>query len=388
MLSLTGCGSGGGGSTETSASATDQTQSPESTVPEDLSLDNIVLDTNENPTSAEASSLLDWWRNHGGGTGSGGSGSGSGGGTPPPDCTPVMDGYGKNGPYTMVNESFVNPMWTGTGSYPVTVFYPEERTDPAPVMFFSHGLGGYKWISYKSIITNLATRGFVVVFSPYPNQLIPVLNNYDIMWNGFVMATQQYASRMDLTKVGFLGHSYGGGTVPAMAQRGLEQGWGTQGAFMYPMAPWYVYDMTSTQLASFPANMKLIVQVYNEDVINDHRMGIDIFNSTTSIPTTEKAYYNGLSGAVEPVGHTVPTNQELNQLDSDLVQKPLNALIDYAFNLGSCVDQAKAYALDGQGVHFQNTVTKNPAPAAAESTYSQRWSSYMNPRRWFDYPAR
>lgn len=328
-------------------------------------------------------SFATWWRNHGGSSG------GTGTTTPPPppppttggDCTTVMNGYGTNGTYTMAYESFANPMWSGTGSYPVTVFYPKERTDAAPVMFFSHGYGGMDWTSYKSIITNLSTRGFVVVYSPYPKQLTPVQSNLDIMWNGFLLATQKYASRMDLSKVGFLGHSYGGGAVPSMARRALAQGWGSQGAFMYPMAPWYVYDMTPAQLTSFPANIKMIVQVYNEDVVNDHRMGMDIFNSTTSIPTTEKSYYNGLSGAVEPVGHTVPTNRELNQLDSNLVQKPLDALIDYAFNLGSCTAQAKSFALDGQGTLFQHTVTKTPASVVAQSTYSQQWSSSMNPRK-------
>ena len=107
--------------------------------------------------------------------------------------------------------------------------------------------------SYKTLINYLVSRGMIVVYSPYPNQLTPVQNNLNIMFNGFDLAAQKYASRMDLTRVGFLGHSYGGGAVPSMARRGLAKGWGTNGAFMFPMAAWYVYDMTDAQMASFGA---------------------------------------------------------------------------------------------------------------------------------------
>ena len=149
---------------------------------------------------------------------------------------------------------------------------------------------------------------------------------------------------------------------------------------MFPMAPGYVFDMSSAQLASFPAYMKMIVQVYNEDTMNDHRMAIDIFNSTTSIPMTEKAYYNIVSGGVSPAGHSVPSDQEVNELDHLAVRKPLDALIDYTFNLSDPCG-GKSYGLDGQGEHFQHTVTKNPSPVADESTYTWSWSSFANPRR-------
>ncbi|MBZ0154587.1 MAG: hypothetical protein K8I29_00040 [Alphaproteobacteria bacterium] len=286
--------------------------------------------------------------------------------------------YGEDGSYTTVYEQFENPLWSG--GKPVTVFFPQERTDPAPVMFFSHGLGGYNWTGYRTLITHLVSKGFLVVFSPYPNSYGTPLDNYDTMWNGFEMATQKYASRMDLQKVGFLGHSYGAGAVPAMARRALEKGWGKQGAFMFPMAPWYVYDMTDAQMSSFPAYMKMIVQVYEEDTINDHRMAIDIFNSTTSIPMTEKAYYNVVPGTVGPADHTVPSDREVNDLDRLAIRKPLDALIDWAFNIGDPCG-GKSYALDVQGEHFQHTVTDTPSPVAAESTYLQAWSSAVNPRR-------
>ncbi|MFO0754745.1 MAG: hypothetical protein U0411_15630 [Thermodesulfovibrionales bacterium] len=298
------------------------------------------------------------------------------------DPVTISADYGEEGPYSMTYEQFENTAWTvAAGGTKVTVFYPKGLSSPAPVLFWAHGFGGTNWTGVRSLITHMVSRGFVVVHSPYPSSGTDVPGRYQIMWNGFQMAAERYASKMNLKKVGFLGHSFGGGAVPAMAWKALnEQGWGTQGVFLFMLAPWYVYNMTDAQLASFPARTKMVIQVYNEDTVNDHRMAVDIFNSTTSIPLSEKAYYNGVPGAVEPVDHTVPSDREVNELDHLLVRRSLDALIDYSFTISDPCG-GKSFAVDGQGDRFQHTVTKNPSPVAAESTYQWPWSSYSNPRR-------
>ncbi len=277
--------------------------------------------------------------------------------------TAVQYTDGKSGTYTMTYETFENPAWVG--GTPVTVFFPKERTDPAPVMFFSHGYGGSAWISYKTMITHLVTRGFIVVYSPYPSTT-NYSGLYDIMWNGFQMAAERYAARMNLQQVGFLGHSFGGGSVPAMAWKGLvEKGWGKQGAFLFVLAPSPALQMTDNQFSSFPKQATMIVQSYNEDTVVDHRYAIDIFNKM-GVSDSQKAYYNILTGAVSPAGHTVPSDREINDLDVYAVRTPLDALIDITFKLTDRVCDAKSYALFGYGDHFQHTVTKTPAPVAAQ----------------------
>ena len=276
--------------------------------------------------------------------------------------TAVRYSDGKSGPYTMTHESFENQAWAG--GTPVTVFFPKERTDPAPVMFFSHGYGATAWVSYGTMIKHLASRGFIVVYSPYPSTT-DYSGLYDIMWNGFQIAADRYAARMNLQQVGFLGHSFGGGSVPAMAWKGLSgKGWGKQGAFLFVLAPAPAMQMTDSQFSSFPKHATMIVQSYNEDTIVDHRFAIDIFTKI-GIPDSQKAYYNILAGAVSPAGHNVPADSEVNDLDAYAVRTPLDALIDITFKLTDRVCDAKSYALFGYGDHFQHTVTKTPAPVAA-----------------------
>lgn len=261
----------------------------------------------------------------------------------------------------MAYEQFENPAWAAaSGGTSVTVFYPKERTDRAPVMFFSHGFGATAWISYGSLIRHLATRGFIVVYSPYPATSVTDSGLYDIMWNGFQMAAERYAARMNLQQVGFLGHSFGGGAVPAMARKGLvEKGWGKQGAFLFVLAPAPAMQMTTAQFSSFPKQATIIVQSYSEDTIVDPGWAINIFRKI-GIPESQKAYYTILSGNVEPADHNVPSDAQINDLDTLAVRTPLDALIEYTFKLSDRMCDAKSYGLLGYGSHFQHTVTKTP----------------------------
>jgi hypothetical protein len=265
----------------------------------------------------------------------------------PQDLTAPME-YGETGPYTMSSETFENSMWRlSDGGEPVTVLLPIERSDSAPVLFFSHGFGCTNWMGYRSLLTHLVSWGFAVV----------------------------------LQKVGFLGHSFGAGAIPAMAWKGLvEEGWGTEGAFLFIMAPWYSHDIGDAQLEIFPEYVNMIIQVYNEDNINDHRMAIDIFTNI-AIPDSRKAYYNVVEGRF-PAKHSVASDRQNNKLDCLAVRRPLDALIDYSFEITDPYE-GKNYALDGQGEHFQHTVTKNPTVVADESKYRWQWSLFLNPR--FNY---
>lgn len=288
--------------------------------------------------------------------------------------------YGNPGSYTMGIETFENSIWKlSAGAKPVTVLFPAECPTPVPVLFYSHGFRGTDWRGTKSLFTHLVSRGFAVVHSPYPSLGMTHAERYQILWNGFQEAVDHYATKLNLKKVGFIGHSYGAGAVPAMAWKGLvEKGWGTEGAFLFILAPWYSYDLSDTQLENFPKNLKMIMQVYNEDVINDHRMAIDIFTKI-SIPDSEKAYYNVVEGDFE-ADHSVPSDRQKNELDHLAVWKPLDALMDYSLKT-AFPTEGKKYALEGQGNHFQHKVTKSPTPVADSSTYKWPWTSIANPRR-------
>jgi len=236
----------------------------------------------------------------------------------------ISDGYGTNGPYGVTTTQFTNPEWV-LGKK-VTIFSPTGATGTHPVIFVSHAFGANDYVQYQSLINALTTRGNVVVFSPF-NALAPShRKRYDQLWAGFNTAVANYAStlQMDTTRVGFIGHSFGGGATPEMFKRGvLDAGWGANGRFMLVFAPWYVYDVTDAELASLPSNTKALIQVYDDDTVNDHRMAIDnIWSKLTSVSAANKDYVmlpSAANGTCSlPADHGVPMQSGGNygKLDS------------------------------------------------------------------------
>lgn len=287
--------------------------------------------------------------------------------------------YGMDGPFSLEEITFENDLWpTEDGGVPVSVLLPVERDLPVPVIFYSHPFGGTDWHYSETLFRHLVSLGIAVVFSPYPTLVedyLSILSRYEMLWRGFEMAVDQYYSSFDLSKVGFAGHSFGGGATPAMAWKGfVEFGWGNDAAFMFMMAPWYSYDISEAQLAAFPEHVYMVEQVYDDDIVNDHRMAIDIFNAI-GIPMDRKSYCN-----VQDGGHETPTDrQEDEDLRRNAVYAMMDALIDAAFGI-SRPENGKAFAIDGSGEHIRHSITKNPEPVEDDSHYKFPWSSPYNPR--------
>ena len=263
-------------------------------------------------------------------------------------CAASATQYGATGPYKVVSETFENPMWPlSDGGTPVTVLLPSGHPGPAPVMFFSHGLGGTAWSGYRSMLQNVCSWGVVVVFSPYPTSL-DWSSQYEILWYGFQEATDLYAAEFDLSRVGFAGHSWGGGATPNMALRGVEAGWGDQGLFMFIMAPAPASGVSDAELRSL-SHAKLIMQVYENDTICPHSWAQSTYDK---VGTAEKAYYYVYGG-----DHFTPTERgAFSDLGRRAVWEPLDALIDYTFELERPYD-GMMYALYGQGGHYETDVT-------------------------------
>ncbi len=191
-----------------------------------------------------------------------------------------------------------------------------------------------------------------------------------------------------------MGHSFGGGASIALSYRAFtENGWGQDGRFLFTMAPWYAYNISAEQLHSFPANVKMITQIYDEDDFNDHRMAIDIFKHI-NIPDSEKDFIYFKSSTI--AGYTYRTDRVLpnsrsafDALDYYGVYRQLDAMIDYSFNNNQA---AKSVAL-GNGSTEQVTmlgfngqlmapliVTDSPSPQYPQSKYLFPCGSSENPR--------
>lgn len=302
-----------------------------------------------------------------------------------------LSGYGADGQYTVAKVSFPSPLYSGKN---VTVFYPKEISTARPTIFYSHPYGGEESSYNIGLYEFIAKKGYAVVFAPYPTTGATIDERYNTLWESFKKAVTNYPNIIDTSKVGFMGHSFGGGASFALAHRGfIDEGWGENGRFIFTMAQWYAHQITDEDLKNFPDNTKLITQVYDDDVTNDHRLAIDTYKNIT-IPNSEKDFIlikkSVLPTYTYTAEHTLPNTQSAyDAYDYYGIYRLLDALIDYSFNgntaaknvaLGNgSAEQVTMPSYNGQ-VLSPLEVTDNPAAAYPQSKYQFQCSSVNNPR--------
>ncbi len=319
---------------------------------------------------------------------------------------PIDSGYGAKGRYSVKVDSIKHPVWE---KHSVYLFHPGEITAPVPVIFFCHGIGADNPAVYQQLIDHCVSRGLSVVYTPFEmsSAMVAPLEMYTSVWNGCISAVKSWSSMVDTARIGFTGHSYGAGALPSFTYKAVTQkNWGSKGVFMFLMAPWYSYELTDSLLKSFPPNVKLVVEIFNDDHINDHRMAIDIFQSI-AIPDTEKDFitlYSDSSQGVKLVaGHELPEGTHrwgwnVDAFDYYGVWKILDALCDYTFNnntaaksvcLGNGSKQQRFMGKWSNGKLFTPLeVTDAPQVKYVQTRFVNFWNHTFNPRakiqRYFD----
>lgn len=295
---------------------------------------------------------------------------------PPCPAQPIAAGYGADGAYGVETAQLANP---GDAGDEMTIFFPKGVKTPRPVVFFAHGFGPGRTDTYADLIQHMVSRGYVVVFSTYPMRGVTIDQRYDSLWQGFAAAAEQFGARMDLSRVAFVGHSFGGGAVPAMAYRGLvEKGWGRTGAFLMELAPWYSYQLTQARMAALPAQAVQFVEVYDKDEVNDHRMAIDLYKTS---PAKDRFYFLVQSDAAcrFVADHATPGRNPSALQRRYAVSRPFDALADWLFDghpagrtaLEKMGDAAPGY----QPLHRLSP----PEPDQPEGFYRFPWSDPRNP---------
>lgn len=243
-------------------------------------------------------------------------------------------GYGADGSHTVGMVSFVNPNYPAKN---IEIYYPADISTKVPTIFYSHAYGGNISANISGVLNFVAMKGYAIVFVPYQTVGVTVNDRYTNLLEGFRQAARSYPNIIDTTKVGFVGHSFGGGASFGNAYKCFtENNWGQSGRFIYALAQWYTYNITQAQLQAFPANTKLLTEIFDDDVTNDHRMAIDIF-SNISIPASEKDFIllksDTVSGNIYVADHVVPnTAAAFNAFDYYAYYRLLDALCDYTFN--------------------------------------------------------
>jgi surfactin synthase thioesterase subunit len=297
---------------------------------------------------------------------------------------PLAGDYGSVGTFAVTRQTIANP--DPSAPAPISVFIPSNATaqNKVPVVFFAHGFGGTSYLFYETLMRQLASNGYIVVFSPYTANIFATHTvRYNQLWNGFLAAAAQNAAIMDTTKVGFAGHSYGAGATPEMARRGVAQGWGNSGLFMFVMAAWYNWG---TNLNQIPATAKMIVQVYWDDETNQHLISqMDIWDKLPQI--TERKWqvirqsktYCSLNA-----NHGVPVTNGLGQTEAVTdgydawgVWRRLHALSDYTFT-GNQTARNVAFGADASMGKWRGIFGVRPI-SPLESTDSPVVNSQSNP---------
>jgi len=304
------------------------------------------------------------------------------------------EGYGAPGPYAVREVRIPHPRLPGRN---ITIYIPEGLQKPAPTLFFCHGFTGNFPRVYKEWLEHSASQGYVVVFSPYQTLSIDNVALYDQMYAGFRAAAARFPGEIDTTRVGFFGHSFGGGAVPYVAWRCLvDDRWGENGALLYVLAPWYFLSLSQNQLEFFP-DVNVIVHVFADDTTTDPSIALDFFNHL-GVPRENKEFVITHSDSFGPwridATHRAPVTwrlaDELNALDYYGSFKFLDALADYTFTGNP---QARRVAL-GKGAPEQvfmgrwpdgtpvrpHEVSARPTVWRLGNDYSFPWNSVVNPR--------
>ncbi|HEV8159323.1 MAG TPA: dienelactone hydrolase family protein [Pyrinomonadaceae bacterium] len=109
---------------------------------------------------------------------------------------PLSGDYGGFGQFTVTRLSITNTSLID----PISVFVPSNATaqNKVPVVVFAHGFGGTNYQFYETLMRQLASNGYIVVFSPYSSSIFAThATRYNQLWDGFQKAVQQLGNIMD-----------------------------------------------------------------------------------------------------------------------------------------------------------------------------------------------
>lgn len=243
---------------------------------------------------------------------------------------PISEGFGARGPFEVQRESVANPAWP---NLEVSVFLPRDGAAPAPVVVFAHANDVADPDAYRGLIDHIVSRGNALVFAPYMVGSAVHAERYAALRAGVKAGVDAHGERLDTRRIGFVGHSYGAGAIPDLAAHARHAwGWGRDGGFVHLMAPWFAIDSAGGDAPPrLPEGTLLLVQVFEDDTANDHRIAIDLLEQL-GVPPSDRDYVLVRSdrwGACELAAvHTVPQSTGLRAGDDALDDRAVYRLLD------------------------------------------------------------
>ncbi|MCK8616299.1 alpha/beta hydrolase [Gordonia sp. C13] len=231
---------------------------------------------------------------------------------------------------------------TGTAATPLL---GGRCNDPKrPVVVIVHGLlAGIdaqllgSSVLYRDIINHFVAAGNVVVFATWPTN--PYNFSEAVAQQDRALGyAQRFTPRADFSKLGFIGHSMGGGALPFLAQQAVHRGWGSSSLWLFQIAPAFASDV-GTGSISVPQYTRVVVENFDHDNVLDARIGIEQFNAY-DLPVEQKRHITVRSDFRGPL-----TRLDATHLSANSVLAPNDAIRFYGiYRVG---DALQSCALTG-----------------------------------------
>ncbi|OQX72571.1 MAG: hypothetical protein B6D59_08160 [Campylobacteraceae bacterium 4484_4] len=295
-------------------------------------------------------------------------------------------GYGAFGRYDVEVEKIPNPRFPADRHVTTDIYYPADLNRSVPVLFFAPGWGGDYAGGYDVLLRYIASRGYVAIFAAHN------IDSYSTedLFEAFGDAVDKKQTLIDTSRVGYIGHSYGGGAIAHLLQRFYdEKGWGENSAFLYMTAPWIMFDMQESDLDRYPSHVRLLIAEYEEDLSTDLRIPISFFNRV-AIPASHKRYLTVRSHTVDGYryradhGTPITAGEALNALDYDAVFRPLGMLMAATFEGDTNASEmlfGNRESLESETKLSPLLLETSPSVAYPPSRYSYKCDDPRNPLR-------
>lgn len=194
---------------------------------------------------------------------------------------------GNEGPCGAVRREVANPAQWDLPAFVFEPTGPGECSAPGrPVIFFGHGYVASFTEGYQAFMEHLVSRGFVVVYPGYSIQFDPA-QQYRAEDAGFVAGIESMApGRVDLDRIGFVGHSFGAGMIPRMIQHAAARGWGADVLWAVSLSPAWAFEVGDGPI-DVPAHTRFLTISYENDVFVDTQVATEMLGALT-VPDSQK----------------------------------------------------------------------------------------------------
>ena len=208
------------------------------------------------------------------------------------------NGPGSNGACAVRQTSFDNDAAPGN---PIYVFEPIGSAPAAigggachdarrPAIFMAHGLGGTDPSNYIALIDHLVSVGNVVVYPTYQvssGDKSALEDAYRYMDAGNVQVAR-HDLRIDTSRVGFWGHSFGASMVPYLVVQAGRHGWGGKALWMNNNAMTFAL-LVGGGAIRVPADTQVLTVGFEHDALADNRIGDEVFDAL-AVPAAQKRH--------------------------------------------------------------------------------------------------